>query len=50
VRPRTDPTLARPADIPVLVGDATRLRSETGWRPAHTLDDTLRRMLDAETD
>jgi len=50
VRPQTDPALMRPADIPVLVGDATRLRSETGWCPAHTLDDTLRRMLDAETD
>lgn len=50
VRPRTDPALMRPADIPVLIGDATRLRSETGWCPAHTLDDTLRRMLDAETD
>lgn len=50
VRPVTDPALVRPADIPVLVGDAGRLRSETGWRPAHALDDTLRRMLDAETD
>ncbi|HEX9166947.1 MAG TPA: NAD-dependent epimerase/dehydratase family protein [Gemmatimonadales bacterium] len=50
VRAVTDPALVRPADIPVLVGDAGRLRSETGWRPAHALDDTLRRMLDAETD
>jgi GDP-4-dehydro-6-deoxy-D-mannose reductase len=50
VRAVSDPALLRPVDIPVLVGDATRLRAATGWSPSHTLDDTLRRMLDAETD
>lgn len=50
VRAVADPALLRPADIPVLVGDATCLRAATGWSPAYTLDDTLRRMLDAETD
>lgn len=41
-----DPARLRPADIPVAVGDATRLREATGWRPAHSIDDMLRALLD----
>jgi nucleoside-diphosphate-sugar epimerase len=41
----TDPALLRPSDTPVLLGDATRLRNATGWRPQipfeRTLDDLL---------
>ncbi len=40
-----DPALARPADVPVLVGDPSKLIAATGWRPRHTLDDTLTDML-----
>jgi len=29
----TDPALLRPQDTPALVGDASRLRRETGWSP-----------------
>lgn len=36
-----DPALVRPADIPHLVGDATRLRGDTGWHPRRTLDEAL---------
>ena len=40
-----DPARLRPADIPVLTGDASRFRTATGWRPeipfAQTLADTL---------
>ncbi len=42
-----DAALMRPADLPVLVGDATRLRA-AGWAPAFTLDTTLRDLVDAE--
>jgi len=31
----------RPADVPVLRGDGTKLRDATGWRPEIALDDTL---------
>jgi GDP-4-dehydro-6-deoxy-D-mannose reductase len=48
VEPVPDPVLARRADIPHLVGDAGRLRHETGWAPVHTLDDMLRDLADAE--
>lgn len=45
--PEPDPSLARAADIPHLVGDAGRLRAATGWSPRFTLDETLRQMIDA---
>ncbi len=40
-----DPTRRRPADIPVLTGDASRFHAATGWQPEipfeRTLVDTL---------
>lgn len=45
VRIEQDPARMRPSDIPILVGDATRLRQATGWAPtvpfAQMLDDLL---------
>jgi GDP-4-dehydro-6-deoxy-D-mannose reductase len=41
VRIETDPGLMRPSDTPVILGDATRLRRETGWRPEIPFDQTL---------
>jgi GDP-4-dehydro-6-deoxy-D-mannose reductase len=41
-----DSSLERPADVPVLRGDASRLRSATGWRPEIPLDTTLRAILE----
>lgn len=35
----------RPVDVPVLRGDASRLRSATGWAPEIPLDQTLRDVL-----
>ena len=37
----TDPSLVRPSDIPVLVGDNSKLRNATGWTPTHSLDDII---------
>ena len=42
-----DPELVRPVDVPVLVGDATRLRDATGWTPEIPLERTLADVLDA---
>jgi GDP-4-dehydro-6-deoxy-D-mannose reductase len=33
---------------PYLVGDASKLRAVTGWRPRRSLDDTLKDVLDAQ--
>jgi GDP-4-dehydro-6-deoxy-D-mannose reductase len=41
-----DPSLLRPVDLPVLRGDASKLRGETGWEPAHTIEQTLADLLD----
>jgi GDP-4-dehydro-6-deoxy-D-mannose reductase len=48
--PEPDPELARPADIPYLVGDAGKLRAATGWSPAVPLEQTLRDLVDAQAD
>ncbi len=40
-----DPERWRPADIPYMVGDNTRLTEETGWHPEHDFADTLGELL-----
>jgi GDP-4-dehydro-6-deoxy-D-mannose reductase len=45
-----DPELIRPADIPHLVGDASKLRSTTGWAPTIPLEQSLRELVDAQAD
>jgi GDP-4-dehydro-6-deoxy-D-mannose reductase len=37
----TDPDLQRPVDIPVLVGDNSKLAATTGWSPTIPLETTL---------
>jgi len=39
-----DPELVRPVDVPLVVGDNTRLRA-LGWQPEVALTETLRRVL-----
>jgi GDP-4-dehydro-6-deoxy-D-mannose reductase len=48
--PEPDPQLVRSADLPHLVGDATRVRTVTGWTPRLTFDQTLQDIVDAQTD
>jgi GDP-4-dehydro-6-deoxy-D-mannose reductase len=36
-----DPTRLRPAEVPVLCGDASRMREATGWKPEISLEQTL---------
>jgi GDP-4-dehydro-6-deoxy-D-mannose reductase len=50
VEPRLEPSLARRADIPHLVGDGTKLRRATGWAPTMSLEQTLQGLVDAEAD
>lgn len=46
MRLEPDPDLQRPVDIPVLLGDASRIRRDTGWEPQIPLEQTLRDLLD----
>jgi GDP-4-dehydro-6-deoxy-D-mannose reductase len=43
---KTDPTLARPVEVPVLRGDPTRLQLATGWKPEIPLEQTLADVLE----
>ena len=46
VRIVEDPRLARPADIPVLVGDNTRLRLSCGWKQEHSTEAMLEELFE----
>ncbi len=43
---QVDPARLRAADVPVQVGDPSRLRSATGWEPRIPLEQSLRDLLD----
>jgi GDPmannose 4,6-dehydratase len=47
-RIRVDPALVRPGDPPVLLGDATRARTELGWSPTVTFEELVGRMVDTD--
>jgi GDP-4-dehydro-6-deoxy-D-mannose reductase len=43
---RTDPTLLRPSDVPVLRGSADKIRQAVGWTPRIPLEQTLADLLE----
>jgi GDP-4-dehydro-6-deoxy-D-mannose reductase len=47
VEAQVDPQRLRPAEIPILCGDPTRLKTATGWSPEYSLEATLADALDA---
>ncbi len=40
-----DPRYFRPAEVDLLVGDATKARQKLGWQPRHSLDELVREMV-----
>jgi GDP-4-dehydro-6-deoxy-D-mannose reductase len=46
LRLEPDPALARPVDVPVVRGDATKLSEATGWQPVIDLDTSLADVLE----
>jgi GDP-4-dehydro-6-deoxy-D-mannose reductase len=46
VQVRVDPARLRPSDVPVQVGDPSRLRAATGWEPRIPLERTLADLLE----
>ena len=48
--PETDAAYVRPADLPCLIGDSSKLRAATGWAPSISLDRTLRDLVNAQAD
>jgi GDP-4-dehydro-6-deoxy-D-mannose reductase len=45
--PEVDSAFIRSADIPYLVGNATKLRRLTGWKPSVSLEATIKEVVDA---
>ena len=45
VSPTVDPGKIRPSDNMIIIGDNTKLCTETGWKPTYTLRQTLEDML-----
>lgn len=43
---RVDPARLRPSDMPVVLGDYSRIRAELGWHPEIPFERTLRDLLD----
>lgn len=43
-----DPRYFRPAEVDLLVGDATKARTELGWAPTHALQDLVGEMVAAD--
>jgi GDPmannose 4,6-dehydratase len=45
---RVDPALFRPAEVDLLVGDATRARSRLGWKPSVAFRELVQLMVEAD--
>jgi GDP-4-dehydro-6-deoxy-D-mannose reductase len=45
VRIEHDPARLRPSDVPIIYGDITKLRSDTGWEPTISFEESLCRVL-----
>ena len=43
-----DPGLFRPAEVDVLLGDASKAKAKLGWSPTVTLDEMICEMVDAD--
>jgi len=43
-----DPTLVRPAEVDLLIGDAAKARRVLGWAPKHSFRDLIEMMVDAD--
>ena len=45
IKVRVDPSRYRPNDVPLLLGDPTRITTELGWLPEIPLDRTIEDLL-----
>jgi GDPmannose 4,6-dehydratase len=45
-----DPNYYRPAEVDLLVGDASKARKELGWKPVYTVQQLCREMVQADVE
>ncbi len=43
---KQDPARLRPSDVPILLGDCSKFKRQTGWQPAISFEQTLKDLLD----
>ena len=43
-----DPRYYRPAEVDLLIGDASKAKVRLGWTPTATLEDLVREMMDSD--
>lgn len=46
VEVRQDPTRMRPSDVPILLGDSSKFRKQTGWKNTIPFEQTMKDLLD----
>ncbi|MBN2537689.1 GDP-mannose 4,6-dehydratase [candidate division WOR-3 bacterium] len=46
VEVKPDPARMRPSDVELLVGDPTKLKKQTGWKPKYAFEQTMADLLD----
>jgi len=46
IKVEQDPARMRPSDVPILLGDSSKLRERTGWKPEISFEKTLKDTLD----
>jgi GDP-4-dehydro-6-deoxy-D-mannose reductase len=46
IKVQPDPTRMRPSDVEVLIGDATKFKNKTGWKPKIPFEKTMADLLD----
>jgi len=45
---KVDPRYFRPAEVELLIGDASKARAQLGWKPEYELDDLVKEMIAAD--
>jgi GDPmannose 4,6-dehydratase len=45
---KVDKRYFRPAEVDILLGDATKAKQKLGWEPKHTLDDLINDMIEGD--
>jgi GDPmannose 4,6-dehydratase len=43
-----DPRYFRPAEVDILIGDATKAREKLGWQPKYTIEDIIKEMVESD--
>lgn len=46
IKTENDPERMRPSDVPILIGDSSKFRKQTGWKPEIPFETTLKDLLD----